>query len=121
LADGRALIIGGTSGGDDTNTLTSAEIFDPGTGLFTPAPSLLDPRYKFSAVTLPNGWTLAIGGSAGLMEVSTGPDQPFQPVAGAPAALRFFPTSTLLSDGSVLISGGYSEGGAQATVWRFRP
>lgn len=121
LSDGRVLILGGTTGGDDRNTLTSAEIYDPDTGAFTQASSLLDPRYKFSAVTLPNGWTLAIGGSTDLMEVSPGPNQSFHPVAGAPEALRLFPASTLLKDGSVLVSGGYGGGGAQATVWRFRP
>ena len=65
LSDSRVLIVGGTTGGDDTNTLTSAEVYDPETGEFTPASSLLDARYKFSAVTLPNGWTLAYGGSLG--------------------------------------------------------
>ena len=70
---------------------------------------------------LPNGWTLAIGGSNGLLEVTDGPDRPFHAVAGAPATLRLFPAATLLADGSVLISGGYSAAGAQAMVWRFRP
>jgi hypothetical protein len=121
LADGRVLIVGGTRGGDDSNVLTSGEIFDPATGQFTSAAHLVRGRYKFQAVTLPDGSVLAIGGANALGEVIDPVTGISQVIAGAGSALRFFPAATLLADGSVLVSGGYSGQGPQATVWRFRP
>lgn len=121
LADGRVLIVGGTTGGDDSNVLTSGEIFDPATGQFTSAAHLVRGRYKFQAVALPDGSVFATGGADALAEVIDPVTGLSRVIAGAGSALRFFPAATLLADGSVLVSGGYSGQGPQATVWRFRP
>ena len=122
LPDGSALIMGGTTGSNDEVALTSAELFDAPSGRFRPAAPMHFPRYKTTAVALPDGSLLVAGGSAAeLVEVYDPRDGRFSTVAGGSQGLRFFPTATLLLDGSVLIGGGYSERGAQPTLWRFTP
>jgi WD40 repeat protein len=120
LPDGRVLVVGGTTGGDDSDVLRDGEIFDPATGQFSPAPGLLEGRYKFSIAVLPDGSALAVGGAGDLAEVYDPASGGFHSVAGASGALRYFPTATLLADSSVLITGGYSGRGSQPTVWRYR-
>ena len=120
LPDGRVLIVGGTRGGDDGTVLRDAELFDPVQGTFSPAPPLLDPRFKFTVAALPGGLVLVVGGADALAEVYDAASAGFRPVAGASAALRLFPTATPLADGSVLVTGGYSDRGSQPTVWRYR-
>jgi len=87
---------------------------------FSPAPPLLDPRFKFSVAALPGGLVLVVGGAEELAEVYDPTAAAFRPVRGAGAALRLFPAATPLADGSVLITGGYSGRGSQPTVWRYR-
>lgn len=48
LADGRVLICGGFDAGG--RALRSTELFDPGTGAFTPGPDLTAPRADHAAV-----------------------------------------------------------------------
>jgi hypothetical protein len=119
LPDGRVLIVGGTTGGNDDTVLRDAELFDPVQGRFSPAPPLLDPRFKFTAAALPGGLVLVVGGAEALAEVYDPRAGQFRPVVGA-AALRLFPTATALADGAVLVTGGYSDRGSQPTVWRYR-
>ena len=120
LSDGRVLIVGGTTGGDDGTVLRDAELFDPAQERFSPAPPLLNPRFKFSVAALPGGLVLVVGGAEELAEVYDPTAAAFRPVRGAGAALRLFPAATPLADGSVLITGGYSGRGSQPTVWRYR-
>lgn len=122
LPDGRALIMGGTTGSNDSIALSSAELFDPAAGRFLSAAPMHFARYKTTAVSLPDGSVLVVGGSsAELVEVYDPRADRFSTVAGGSQGLRFFPTAALLLDGSVLIGGGYSERGAQSTLWRFTP
>jgi hypothetical protein len=95
LPDGQVLITGGMG---PSGAIRAAELYDPSCGTTHPASPM----------------------SAGRMghDAATGA---FHPVTGAPAALRLFPTATTLADGSVLITGGHSGRGPQATVWRYRP
>jgi hypothetical protein len=61
LTDGRVLIVGGwcsTKG----RTVASADIFDPATNTFTPAPPLLASRHEHGATLLPDGTVLVSGG-----------------------------------------------------------
>lgn len=52
LLDGRVLIAGGTF------ALISAEIYDPVTGIFSPAGNLNNPRFAHTATLLPDGRVL---------------------------------------------------------------
>ena len=67
LADGRVLVIGGTSGaqteeGDSRIVLDSAEVFDPVSGTWTDAGTMSEPRAYAAAAALPDGRVLVTGG-----------------------------------------------------------
>ena len=67
LPDGKVLVTGGTSGPGFSNPNTpvyQAEMWDPATGAFTPMASSLVPRiYHSSALLLPDGRVLTLGGN----------------------------------------------------------
>ncbi|HEY5477396.1 MAG TPA: kelch repeat-containing protein, partial [Tepidiformaceae bacterium] len=56
---GRVLVAGGSNEND-----SSAEIYDPSTGTFSPTGSMMQSRLNGSAVLLPDGRVLLVGGSA---------------------------------------------------------
>ena len=65
LKDGRVLVVGGASAGSypDTTIESSAEIFDPATGKFTPTRNMTTRRYKLAATLLADGRVFVVGGS----------------------------------------------------------
>jgi hypothetical protein len=64
LTSGQALVAGGTSGGWGVcNDLTSAELYDPATGVWFPTGDMTHARSGHTATLLPNGQVLAAGGS----------------------------------------------------------
>jgi hypothetical protein len=118
LANGKVLIV---DGGDGTG-----ELFDPAAGTFAPTGSMTTTRTGFTATLLANGKVLITGGfgpgtgmlprltSAELYDPATGSFS----ATGSMAVGRVKHTSTLLSDGRVLIAGGTdrSGGGGAATA-----
>lgn len=60
LADGRVLLAGGTTGGSG---LTSAYVFDPGTGTWTSVGPMNVGRSLATATLLPDGKVLVVGGT----------------------------------------------------------
>jgi sugar (pentulose or hexulose) kinase len=58
LDDGTVLVVGGSDG---TNTLASAEIYDPCTGTWSSAGTLTYARFASVAVLLPGGDVLVAG------------------------------------------------------------
>ena len=119
MPDGSVLVMGGSAGNGDSIVLNSSEVFDPVLGSFRSAPSLSFGRYKTSAVSLPDGSAFVAGGSAELVELFDVRVGRFSLAAGGRQGARFFPTATLLADGSVLIAGGYGDHGSDPTVWRY--
>jgi N-acetylneuraminic acid mutarotase len=113
LSDGRVLVAGGSSTRFSTSTLSSAEIYDPSTGLWSATGSLNTARTRHTATLLPNGNVLFIGGlngsatsglsSAEIFNPSTGT---FSNTTGSLANGRYSHTATLLGDGSVLVAAG---------------
>lgn len=104
--EGQVLAVGGT---DNTNVLRTAERYSPETGQWTALTGLLSVRrYYHSAIRLPRGAIMVIGGDPGA-EATVEFIEPFsntwQP-APAPATRRFNPTTTLLPSGQILIAGG---------------
>jgi hypothetical protein len=73
LADGRVLIARGDNGQFGSDALTSAEIYNPATGRFTPTGSMSHP-HAGQATLLSNGKVLIAGGKiwSGFNWVPTG-------------------------------------------------
>jgi Kelch motif len=104
LADGRVLVLGSPT----------PELYDPGTGKFSPTGSMSTSRGSESATRLLDGRVLIVGGQDGtdpfataeLYDPATGRFSP----TGSMAIGRQGHTATLLTDGRVLIAGGYHSG-----------
>jgi hypothetical protein len=114
LPNGKVLV----TGGDDENfaVLSSAEVYDPQTQLFTPtANSMSTARAGHTATLLANGKVLVAGlGTADLYDPDT---NSFTPTGGGGAmnVSREGHTATLLADGRVLLTGGRT-GPSNATI-----
>ena len=125
LADGRVLVAGGSDNHAWRGKYASAELYDPSKGSFSPAGDMNFKRFKirFGAVRLSNGQVLIAGG-AELPELFAPASNSFRVVAGSVGEGRYFSTVTLLSDGEVLIVGGYGEdpgAGAVSSAWLYKP
>jgi hypothetical protein len=123
LPDGRVLLAGGSDERDWHGTLSSAEIYDPQRGSFSAAAAMNDARFKLPsvAVQVRPGLLLIAGGNrqAELYDSRTGK---FVLVNGDMGDSRHYMSETLLSDGRVLLAGGYAyTPEATAQTWIFRP
>jgi M6 family metalloprotease-like protein len=104
LGDGRIMVIGGEG-------TATCEIYRPDLDLWRPAPSLSDVRAVPSAVVLPTGHVVAAGGAGRTWGVGSKVEI-FDPVEEQwtlirPMAVRRLAhTTTVLRDGSVLVTGG---------------
>ena len=122
LADRRVLIIGGADERDGRPAYTSVEIYNPATGVFTPAGSMNSARYKLqgTAVLLNNGKVLIAGG-ANRVEVFDPATNTFSYAAGDMETPRLFATATRLRNGQVLITGGYhDDNNVSSNAWIYR-
>jgi N-acetylneuraminic acid mutarotase len=129
LANGFVLVTGGSNGydGGSAAVLASTEVYNPATNAWTTAGSMSTARYQHTATLVGSGNVLVVGGS-------NQPDQPsgcscttyvasvdlYNPTSnawtptGALNTARESHTATLLSNGTVLVTGGY--GGATSTL-----
>jgi hypothetical protein len=117
LMNGKVLV---TAGYNLANgNLSSAEIFDPSVGNWTPTPTLGTNRFLHTATLLSNGKVLVVGGLAwnGSDYEYLANSELFNPTngtwiaAGALGVRRYQHTATLLSNGKVLVAGGYGVAG----------
>ena len=100
LPDGQVLIAGGEDA--NFNSLSSAELYNPATGKFTPTGSMTTALGDPSATLLNNGQVLmAEGGVADLYNPATGKFTATGSMLSGHAA----PVGTLLPDGDVLVTG----------------
>jgi N-acetylneuraminic acid mutarotase len=117
LKDGRVLLAGG-----DTSLVTphSAELFDPSTGTWSATGSMITPRQGHVTALLLDGRVLAAGGSnitqSGVGYISAAeiydPGTGTWSVTASPPEALANATATSLPDGTVLVVGGDTSGGA---------
>ena len=116
LADGRVLLSGGfgAAGAPDFAALAASEIFDPVTEKFSSVGGLQVGRAGHSALLLPDGRVLAVGGTRGGAQAASGISETElfdAPTGKWTAGPRLDPawvgvTATLLGNGKVLLFGG---------------
>ena len=116
VTNGKVLIAGGDGGDGSAGGVVIAELYDPATGAFSTS-NMTVGREQDTATLLADGRVLiaggiaggiadpSIGGSAEIYDPSTGT---FTPI-GNMTAPRASHSATILSDGRVLIAGGYDE------------
>lgn len=134
LPSGKVLIAGGDvffynrSG----QSLASAEIFDPSTGMFTATGSMTVPRESHTATLLSGGKVLFAGGSDGTFGYTAtttlyASSETFDPstgqftAAGMMTTQRLWQTASLLPSGKVLVAGGLDPTQTNATADLFDP
>jgi N-acetylneuraminic acid mutarotase len=118
LPNGYVLVAGACNDGIYCGSRnSSAELYNPATGTWSVTGELNTPRFYHAATLLPDGQVLIVGGkhinffsgtsvllnSAEIYDPATG----HWKNAGELNAPRAFHTATLLSDGKVLVVGGY--------------
>ena len=129
LPSGRVLVAGGWCTGRDTrvcslgnigNSLTSAELYNPATGTWTPTGSMHAGRAFHSATLLANGKVLVAGGLNYCYDgvcIDTRTAELYNPATGTWTAtgsmhqVREQYSATLLPDGEVLVAGGWDVSG----------
>lgn len=117
LANGKVLVAAGRGGAGGFFQTGSAELYDPATGTWTPTGSLVGACYSHTATLLPDGRVLIAGGfnstliagphpipNAELYDPATGTWS----TTGSLVTARGHHTATLLSNGKVLVAGGYN-------------
>jgi N-acetylneuraminic acid mutarotase len=115
LPNGKVLVAGGRGfAGPGGNALSSAEVYDPTTGTWTPTASLLNARYSHTATLLPNGKVLVSGGYDAT-HIDPAGTELYDPTNGTWVATGMMNnafgaslTATLLPNGKVLAGGWLS-------------
>jgi len=116
LSSGQVLVAGGLAGNPQNpfENTTSTQLYDPGTGMWTPSGNMSIARSHHTATSLPSGQVLVAGGysgsnglSAELYDPATGV---WTPTGSLPLG-RWDHTATLLPNGQVLVAGGLGTDG----------
>ncbi len=111
LSDGRVLVIGGSDRRDWNGKYNTTEVFDPKTQTFSPGPQLAAKRFKLvdAVATLRDGDVLVGGGSRTVERFDSTHARASFTHAGQLPDDYFAATATSLTDGGVLIAGGYNQ------------
>jgi len=114
LGNGKVIITGGYN--DSNTTLASAALYDPATNTWASASSMGTARAEHTATLLGNGKVLITGGRNGtvLSGTALASAELYDPAtntwssAASMGAARGSHTATLLGNGKVLVTGGYT-------------
>jgi len=123
LPGGRVLVLGGSDSRDWDGQYDTAEVYDSRTGAFTPVGRMHAARFKIgsAAVALPSG-AVVVAGSDRSVETYDPTRQTFQQGSGQLDDEYQSGTATALTDGRVLIAGGYDRHiRPTAQTWLFVP
>jgi N-acetylneuraminic acid mutarotase len=118
LPNGKLLVVGGFNG---TVRLTTAELYNPATGLWTATGAMTTGRTTQTVTLLSNGKVLVVGGHV-TSSGSTSTCELYDPATGtwtATGALttpRGNHTATLLLNGKVLVVGGFNRNTSSAVA-----
>jgi hypothetical protein len=109
LRGGGVLVVGGSDSRDFFGRYASAERYDPRSRRFRRVGAMAEARFKLpdAVVSLPSGRVVVAGGGASV-EAYDPRSRRFRRVGRMGTTLAFS-TATLLSDGRVLIVGGYDD------------
>jgi uncharacterized repeat protein (TIGR03803 family) len=124
LPNGKVLVAGGLASQAEpaTNTLSSAELYDPDTSTWTPTSAMIEPRADHTATLLPSGNVLVAGGGLQTVSTFTTTAELYDPAtetwtATTPVIIgQESQTATLLRTGKVLIAGGSNRADADGTI-----
>ena len=122
LTDGNVLVVGGSDGRDWQGRYANAEIYDPAKGAFSAIGNMNRARFKLpdAVALLKNGKVLIAAGDE-QVEIYNPASRTFSVAPGRMDAARFYSTATLLTDGRVLVAGGYDNRSvASAKAWTYR-
>jgi len=117
LPNGKVLVAGGGTTVDGSVTLSSSEIYDPDTGLWTTTGPMNTARQGATLTLLPDGKVLTAGGWGGAASLSLSSAELYDPATGSwtptgsMGAVRYRTTATLLANGKVLVAGGETGAG----------
>jgi hypothetical protein len=123
LPDGEVLVIGGSDTRGYAARFSTTEIYDPGTGTFSPGPDMEWGRHKIrdAVAVLPSGDVVVAGGAA-RPELFDHARRAFVPVDGDIGGPQMFATATTLPSGDVLVLGGYDDHTRpSAAAWLIEP
>ncbi|HEX8396627.1 MAG TPA: kelch repeat-containing protein [Pyrinomonadaceae bacterium] len=123
LPNGSVLIMGGSDNRDWRGRYANAEIYNAATGTFTAVSNMNTTRFKHrDSVALLNNGTVFVTGGKEYAEIYNPVKNSFDIVNGRMDGARFYSTATLLSDGRVLVIGGYDNNiAASAKAWLYEP
>jgi hypothetical protein len=124
LPDGSSLIAGGQNRGALRPGSAATEIYDPSTGALTPGPQMSFTRFKLRKAVVPLGeGRILFAGGAEQPEIYDEASNSFHTVTGSRLDCFYYSTATRLSDGEVLIVGGYARPGGAAVnhAWLYQP
>ncbi len=122
LSDGNVLIVGGSNGRDWQGRYASSEIYNVAKGVFSTVSEMKTARFKLpEAVALLKDGTVLVAGGGEQVETYNPATKTFSIATGHMDTARFYSTATLLTDGRVLIAGGYDAHSLASTkAWVYK-